>query len=97
MIVEAPGPHPFAQAQHVEGVAGIAYDSLMTHGADPRDALDVLRLRERMRAWRFYDHFSAALGEDVGPPDDRPVPDALGLDLGIVGEERAGNCPPTTA
>jgi hypothetical protein len=25
---------------------------------------------------------SAALGEDVGPPDDRPVPDALGLDLG---------------
>ncbi len=28
----------------------------MTHGADPRDALDVLMLRERMRAWRFYDH-----------------------------------------
>ncbi len=33
-----------------------AFDSLMTHGADPRDALDVLMLRERMRAWRFYDH-----------------------------------------
>ncbi|SEO33405.1 Predicted ATPase [Methylobacterium sp. ap11] len=45
-----------------------AFDSLMTHGADPRDALDVLRLRERMRAWRFYDHFRT----DRDAPARRP-------------------------
>lgn len=44
------------------------FDSLMTHGADPRDALDVLRLRERMRAWRFYDHFRT----DRDAPARRP-------------------------
>lgn len=33
------------------------YDSMMTHCADLRDALDLLLLRERMRNWRFYDHF----------------------------------------
>ncbi|NGM34626.1 AAA family ATPase [Methylobacterium sp. DB0501] len=45
-----------------------AFDSLMTHGADPRDALDVLVLRERMRAWRFYDHFRT----DRDAPARRP-------------------------
>ncbi len=30
-------------------------DSLMTHRADVRDGLELLALRERMRAWRFYD------------------------------------------
>ncbi|MTI45321.1 putative ATPase [Roseibium hamelinense] len=33
------------------------YDSMMTHAADPKDGLELLVLRERMRAWRFYDHF----------------------------------------
>ena len=32
-----------------------ATDSMMTHCADPRDGLELLVLRERMRAWRFYD------------------------------------------
>ncbi|WP_342636481.1 AAA family ATPase [Methylobacterium nonmethylotrophicum] len=45
-----------------------AFDSLMTHGADPRDALEVLVLRERMRAWRFYDHFRT----DRDAPARRP-------------------------
>jgi predicted ATPase len=30
-------------------------DSMMTHCSDPRDALELLLLRERMRDWRFYD------------------------------------------
>ncbi len=34
-----------------------SFDSMMTHGADPRDALELLLLRERMRGWRFYDYF----------------------------------------
>ncbi len=34
-----------------------AFDSMMTHVADPRNAPEMLLLRESMRAWRFYDHF----------------------------------------
>jgi predicted ATPase len=32
------------------------FDSMMTHCSDPREALELLLLRERMRDWRFYDH-----------------------------------------
>jgi predicted ATPase len=32
------------------------FDSMMTHAADPKDGLELLVVRERMRAWRFYDH-----------------------------------------
>jgi predicted ATPase len=31
------------------------FDSMMTHCSDPRDAPELLLLRERMRDWRFYD------------------------------------------
>ncbi|RYC30222.1 ATP-binding protein [Lichenibacterium minor] len=43
-------------------------DSLMTHCADPRGAPELLDLRERMRAWRFYDH----LRTDRDAPARRP-------------------------
>jgi predicted ATPase len=33
------------------------FDSMMTHVADPRNAPEMLVLRESIRAWRFYDHF----------------------------------------
>ncbi len=33
------------------------FDSMMTHAADPRGVPELLVLRERMRGWRFYDHF----------------------------------------
>jgi predicted ATPase len=29
---------------------------MMTHCSDPREAIELLVLRERMREWRFYDH-----------------------------------------
>ncbi|MDB5503094.1 MAG: hypothetical protein JWR89_2996 [Tardiphaga sp.] len=32
------------------------FDSMMTHCSDPHDAVELLRLREQMRDWRFYDH-----------------------------------------
>lgn len=32
-------------------------DSMMTHCSDPRHAPELLVVRERMRNWRFYDHF----------------------------------------
>lgn len=34
-----------------------AFDSLFTQIADPERAPEVLRLRETVRGWRFYDHF----------------------------------------
>jgi predicted ATPase len=33
------------------------FDSMMTQVADPRNAPEMLTLRESIRAWRFYDHF----------------------------------------
>jgi len=33
------------------------FESMMTHVADPRNAPEMLLLRESMRAWRFYDQF----------------------------------------
>ncbi len=44
------------------------YDSMMTHASDPRDAVELLRLREAMRGWRFYDHFRS----DRGAPARHP-------------------------
>lgn len=37
-------------SQHVP-----AWDSMLTHCADPRAAPEMIALRERIRAWRFYD------------------------------------------
>jgi predicted ATPase len=34
-----------------------SFESMMTHVSDPRNAPEVLTLRESIRAWRFYDHF----------------------------------------
>jgi predicted ATPase len=33
------------------------FDTMMTHVADPRNAPEMLTLRESIRSWRFYDHF----------------------------------------
>jgi predicted ATPase len=51
--------------QALENLAG--YDSMMTHCSDPREAPELLSLRERMRGWRFYDHFRT----DAGAPARR--------------------------
>ena len=32
------------------------FDSMLSELADPRAALELLQLRERVRSWRFYDH-----------------------------------------
>jgi predicted ATPase len=32
------------------------YDSMLSEFADPRRAPEVIRVREQMRSWRFYDH-----------------------------------------
>ena len=45
-----------------------SFDSMMTHCADPRQAPEMLMLRENMRAWRFYDHFRT----DAAAPARQP-------------------------
>ncbi len=34
-----------------------SYDSMLTHCANSGEAIELLLLRESLRAWRFYDHF----------------------------------------
>jgi predicted ATPase len=38
-----------------------AFDSMLTHCADPLSSPELLLLREQMRGWRFYDQFRADL------------------------------------
>jgi predicted ATPase len=45
-----------------------SFDSMMTHYADPENGLELLLLRERMKAWRFYDQ----LRTDRDAPSRRP-------------------------
>jgi predicted ATPase len=41
-----------------------AFDTMMTHCADPRNSPEMLLLREEIRGWRFYDQFRT----DAGAP-----------------------------
>jgi predicted ATPase len=45
-----------------------AFDSMMTHVSDPRNAPEVLALREFIRSWRFYDHFRTDAESPVRTP-----------------------------
>jgi predicted ATPase len=45
-----------------------SFDSMLTQFADPRNAPEMLRLREQIRSWRFYDHFRT----DVDAPSRLP-------------------------
>ena len=59
-------------------------DSMMTHCSDPRDAPELLLLRERMRDWRFYDHFRTDRDAPARKPQIgtyRPVLGSDGSDL----------------
>ncbi len=58
------------------------FDSMMTHAADPRDAPEMLTLRESIRAWRFYDHFRT----DADAPARHPQ---IGTRTYILGNDGA--------
>ena len=45
-----------------------SFDSMLTQFADPRNAPEMLKLREQIRSWRFYDHFRT----DVDAPARLP-------------------------
>jgi predicted ATPase len=54
---------PVVRIRHESGEWNIvtdslaSFDSMMTVISDPRNAPEMLALRESIRAWRFYDHF----------------------------------------
>jgi len=56
------------------------FDSMMTQLADPRNAPEMLTLRESIRAWRFYDHFRT----DVDSPARLPQ---IGTRTPILGND----------
>jgi predicted ATPase len=45
----------------------LSFDSMISHYSDPREAPELLQVRERMRNWRFYDGFRT----DAGSPARR--------------------------
>ena len=45
----------------------LSFDSMISHYSDPREAPELLQVRERMRNWRFYDGFRT----DAGAPARR--------------------------
>ena len=60
------------------------FDSMLSELADPRLAPELLALRDRMRAWRFYDHLrtdAAAPSRFPQPGSRTPVLSADGADL----------------
>jgi len=60
------------------------HESMMTHAADPKNLSELLILRERMRDWRFYDHFRTdrdAPARQAKPGTRTPVLSADGGDL----------------
>jgi len=61
LLVERKGPLVRARDADQKWIVATdhlaAFDSMMTQIADPRNAPELLLLRESIRAWRFYDHF----------------------------------------
>ncbi|HEY5028771.1 MAG TPA: AAA family ATPase [Candidatus Angelobacter sp.] len=56
------------------------FDSMMTHVADPRNAPEMMKLRESIRAWRFYDHFRTDADSPVRWPQIGTHTPVLGND-----------------
>ncbi len=67
-----------------------AFDSMVTHCADPVDGLELLLMRERMRNWRFYD----SLRTDAEAPSRRPHVMTYTPVLGSDGADLAQPSPP---
>jgi predicted ATPase len=58
------------------------FDSMLSELSDPANAPEVLALRERIRAWRFYDHFRT----DPQAPARRP---SIGTRTPVLGHDGA--------
>lgn len=58
------------------------FDSMMMHIADPRNAPEMLLLRESIRAWRFYDHIRTDADAPARSPQIGTLTAVLGNDGG---------------
>jgi predicted ATPase len=61
------------------------YDSMLSEVADPRAAPEVLRVREQVRSWRFYDHVPT----DASAPSRSPRPSTRTMVLADDGADLA--------
>jgi predicted ATPase len=59
-----------------------SFDSMMAQLADPRNAPEMLMLREQIRGWRFYDHFRT----DLDAPGRSPQ---VGTHTPVLGHDGA--------
>ena len=71
-----------------------SFDSMLTHCANPEDGAELLLLRERLRDWRFYDHFrtdgeAPARRRQVGTRTPVLASDGADLAAAIEGELEA--------
>jgi predicted ATPase len=56
------------------------FESMITKFADPRSAPEMIAIRERLRSWRFYDHFRS----DAEAPARRPQ---VGTHTPVLGDD----------
>jgi predicted ATPase len=86
LLVDRRGP--LVKARGDEGKWAIvtqslaAFDSMMTHCADPRNTPEMLMLREEIRGWRFYDQ----LRTDSAAPARQPQ---IGTHTPVLGNDGA--------
>jgi predicted ATPase len=83
MLVERHGPVVRIHGEKGTNIVAdslAAFDSMMTHISDPRNAPEMLALRESIRAWRFYDHFRT----DVESPARLPQ---IGTRTPVLGDD----------
>ena len=91
LLVDRRGPFVRARADQGHWTSVLqdlaTFDSMMTHGADPKNTPEILALRERVRRWRFYDHFRTDVGSPARQPQigtHTPVLANDGADLGAA-------------
>jgi predicted ATPase len=88
MLVDRHGPLLATRGEDGEWQASAgtlsSFDSMMRHG-DARDAPEIFLLRERIRSWRFYDHFRT----DAAAPARLPQVGTHTPVLGHDGEDLA--------
>jgi predicted ATPase len=86
MLVDRRGPLVKARSDSGEWTVVTqslaAFDSMMTHCADPRNTPEMLMLREEIRGWRFYDQ----LRTDAGAPARQPH---IGTHTPVLGNDGA--------
>lgn len=60
-------------------------DTMMMHGADTKDGIELLQMREQLRSWRFYDH----LRTDRDAPSRKPQ---IGTRTPVMASDGADFC-----